>query len=246
MRAIIIDDEQSGIDTLSVIIEMHIKEVKVVAASTHAEKGIELIENYKPEIVFLDVNMPQMDGFQLLERLNWKGFNLIFVTAHQEFALKAIKNNALDYLLKPIDYEELLKTIERIKSKEARSEEKFNYGELQDIVQHSLKQRILINLRSGMEYVNLSDIVYLESQSNYTKIYLTDSRELLTAKGLKEFEAQLCNPELPFMRVHHSFMVNLQHVSKYITANESIVMKDDCEVPLAKSKKDLFLTWLKE
>ena len=245
MRAIIIDDEQSGIDTLSTIIEMHIEEVKVVAHSTDAETGIQLIENYKPEIVFLDVNMPKMDGFQLLERLTWKEFNLIFITAHQEYALKAIKNNAIDYLLKPIDYEDLQNTIGRIKQKDLGAEQKFNYNELHGIVQQSQKNRILINLRSGIEYININDIIYLESQSNYTKIFLLDAQELLTSKGLKEFESRLCSPDLTFMRVHHSFIINLQCVSKYLTASETIVLKDDSQIPLAKSKKESFLKWLK-
>ncbi|MCW3109714.1 MAG: two component transcriptional regulator, LytTR family, partial [Segetibacter sp.] len=132
LRAIIIDDEQKGIDTLNLLIEMFIKEVKVVAHSTNATTSLALIENYKPEIVFLDINMPEMNGFELLEKLNWKDFNLIFTTAHQEYAIRAIKNNAIDYLLKPIDYEDLLLAVERIK-KQLSSEvsvSKFNYSEL--------------------------------------------------------------------------------------------------------------------
>ena len=101
LRAVIIDDEQKGINSLKLLIERFIKDVKIVGETTEAYRGIELIEDYKPEIVFLDIKMPHMDGFELLQKLNFKEFDLIFTTAHNEFALKAIKNNALDYLLKP-------------------------------------------------------------------------------------------------------------------------------------------------
>lgn len=246
LRAIIVDDEQKGIDTLSLLIEMFVKDVKVVATSTDAFGAIELIENYKPEVVFLDINMPEMNGFELLEKISWKDFNLIFTTAHQEFAIRAIKNNAIDYLLKPIDHEDLSLAIERIKLQLNNSHvtDKFNYNELLGIIQQSQKNRLLINSRSGIETIEMNDIVCLESQSNYTKIYLADSRTLLTSKTLKEFENQLCLPELSFMRVHHSFIVNLNRVSKYLKTTDNIVLNDDLQVPVAKSRKDVFFKWL--
>src|SRR5689334_2979535 len=107
LRAIIVDDEETGITTLRILIGKHIPDVKVVAVCTRAREAVELIANYKPEIVFLDISMPEMDGFELLEKLEWKNFNLIFTTAHQEYALKALKQNALDYLLKPVYHKEL-------------------------------------------------------------------------------------------------------------------------------------------
>src|SRR5882757_6418332 len=105
-RAIIIDDELSGVNTLKLLIEKYIPSVRVVAISTDPENGIRLIEDYKPDVVFLDISMPKMNGFELLSRLNYKGFKLVFTTAHEEYAIKAIKNKAFDYLLKPIDVEE--------------------------------------------------------------------------------------------------------------------------------------------
>src|SRR5687768_2248941 len=107
LRAIIIDDEQIGVATLKQLIELHSKEVRLVATATEAEKGVELIEDYRPDIVFLDINMPGMNGFELLEQLRYKDFKLVFTTAHEKYALQAIKNKAHDYLLKPIDVQEL-------------------------------------------------------------------------------------------------------------------------------------------
>src|SRR5688500_4469180 len=117
LRSVIIDDEQKGIDSLKMLIELFIPELKVVAETTRPELSLELIENYMPEIVFLDINMPDMNGFQVLEKLQWREFHLVFTTAHQEYGLKALKNNAFDYLLKPIDHEELQETVRKIKNK---------------------------------------------------------------------------------------------------------------------------------
>lgn len=246
LRAIIVDDEQKGIDTLKILIELFIQDVKVVAESTAAGASIELIENYKPEIVFLDINMPEMSGFDLLEKLQWRDFNLVFTTAHQEYALRALKNNAIDYLLKPIDHEDLKLTVERIQTKltqDLTETARFNYYELLENRHQKQKQRILINSRTGVEYIDINDIVFLESQSNYTKIALKNNREILSSKTLKEFETQLCT-EHSFMRIHHSFIINLKRVSRYLKTEELVVMDDEQKIPLAKSRKDDFYIWL--
>lgn len=248
LRAIIVDDEQKGIDSLSLLINFFVKEVKVVATSTSAKAAIELIENYKPEIVFLDINMPEMNGFELLEKLTWKEFNLIFTTAHQEYALRALKNDAIDYLLKPIDHEDLRSSIDKVIAQVTSSNNsvlKFNYNELLKTLQNIKKQHLVVNSRSGIESIDTNELVYMESHSNYTKLFLKDSREILTSKTLKEFENLLCAEESKFMRVHHSFIVNLNFVTRYIKTSEELVMSNEQKVPLAKSKKDVFFGWLK-
>lgn len=246
LRAIIIDDEQKGINALKLLIRMFIENIKIVAQSTSGAKGIELIENYKPEIVFLDINMPEMNGFDLLEKLKWKDFNLIFTTAHQEYALKALKNNAVDYLLKPIDYEDLRLAVNRIIAKVSLENHsmKFNYVELLQTIRQSNKQKILINSKTGVESIYVTEIEYLESQSNYTIIYLIDSREILATKTLKELEIQLRTEDSAFMRIHHSFIVNLNKVLRYIKTSESVVMKSGRKIPVAQRRRSLFFKWL--
>src|SRR3954464_1482839 len=118
LRAIIIDDEYKGISTLKTLVEEYIRDVRVVAETTSAGEAIRLIEDYKPEIVFLDINMPEMSGFELLEKLRWRNFSLVFITAHQQYALKALKNNAVDYLLKPVDYTELQAAVAKIQKQQ--------------------------------------------------------------------------------------------------------------------------------
>lgn len=225
LRAIIIDDEQKGINTLKILIDKHIQEIKVVADFTKASDGIIAIENYKPEIVFLDINMPEMTGFELLEKLNWRGFNLVFTTAHQEHALKALKINAIDYLLKPIDYKELQFAIVKIKQQIAENkveQNQFDYDKLISTVNQYQRKKIIINSKTGIESIDLPDIICLESNSNYTQISLNNERNILTSKTLKEFDSQLCIGENNFMRVHNSFVINLHKVLRYLKDEEAI------------------------
>ncbi|MBA2613209.1 MAG: response regulator transcription factor [Bacteroidetes bacterium] len=247
LRAIIIDDEQKGINTLKILAEKHLYDVTVVAECTKASDGIELIKNYKPEIVFLDINMPEMNGFELLEKLSWKNFHLVFTTAHQEYALKALKINAIDYLLKPIDYRDLQSAIDRIKDRIDEREinrNEFDYNKLLNTINAYHRKKIIINSKSGVESIELPEIIHLESMSNYTQICLNDSRKIMTSKTLKEFDAQLCASENNFMRIHNSFIINLHKVSRYLKDEETIIMQTNQKIPLAKSRKEEFFRWM--
>lgn len=245
LRAIIIDDEKKGINTLRILVEKFIQEVRIVAQSTKAADAIELIEDYKPEIVFLDINMPGMNGFELLEKLKWKNFSLIFVTAHHEYALKALKNNAVDYIMKPIDHQELRIAVNKVKAKMEAVNTVFPThvyeSLLNDINQHN-KNKVLVNLRSGIETLNAAEIIFLESRSNYTYIHLSDLRVVITSKTLKDFEDPLCTDH-NFMRVHKSFVINLNKISRYIKT-QHIIMVSDHKIPLGKSRKENFHMWL--
>ncbi|MBL7932064.1 MAG: response regulator transcription factor [Bacteroidia bacterium] len=248
LRSIIIDDEDKGIDSIELLLKRYVPEVKIVSTTTDPEEAIELIENYKPEIIFLDINMPEMDGFELLENLKWKDFNLVFTTAHQEYALRALKNNAIDYLLKPIDHHELKSAVERIQKRMAEQNDalwKFNYNELLQDIQKKQKQRIIIHTRSGVESIDLDNIICLQAESNYTYIFLDGGEKIVTTKTLKEFENQLCEDNNKFMRVHNSYIVNLNKVVRLIKSSDTAVLKDDFKVPISKSKRDDFYAWLK-
>lgn len=245
LRAVIIDDEQPGINSLRILIQKFVKDVKVVAETTRGADAIELIENYQPEIVFLDIHMPGMNGFEVLDRLSWKNFALIFTTAHREYALKALKNNAVDYLLKPVDYQDILVAVEKIKARlttPGNEQNMLMYQKLlQEMGQHS---KLVVNSKVSIENIDLSEVLYLESRSNYTHIHLQGSKPALVSKTLKIFESSLCKDELGFMRVHHSFIVNLRKVSRYIKLTDTIVMVEGQKIPLAKSRKAPFFEWL--
>jgi two-component system LytT family response regulator len=246
LRAIIIDDEETGITTLNLLIEKHIPDVKVVAVCSGPREAIELIENYKPEIVFLDISMPEMDGFELLEKLEWKNFNLIFTTAHQEYGLKALKYNAFDYLLKPVYHKELRLAIDRIKELQVMQQataKNFDYTILNEINQVKLN-KLGVPSKDGVEYIDPSEIVSMQSKANYTLVCLENGREILTPRRLGEFETLLCSDNINFMRVHHSFIINLHKVSRYIKEADDIIMVNNQKVPLSKSRREAFFKWL--
>lgn len=248
LRALIIDDEQKGIDTLKLLIEKHLTDIKVVAETTQPLKGVQLIENYRPEVVFLDISMPGMNGFELLEKLEWKNFNLVFTTAYREHALRAIKLNAVDYLLKPIDHKELQVAVERIKAKVTATDKitgSFNYESLLSSLEHnSIKTKFPLNLKMGIEYIDVSEIVSLESISNYTQISFDNEKKILSSRTLKDFDLQLCSNNVNFMRVHHSFIINLKKVIRYTKDNDIILMSDQQQIPVSKSRKEMFHNWL--
>jgi two-component system LytT family response regulator len=246
LRAIIIDDEEAGITTLKLLIERHIHDVKVVATCNGSTEAIEVIENYKPDIVFLDISMPEMDGFELLEKLEWKNFNLVFTTAHQEYALKALKQNAVDYLLKPVYHKELRLTIDRIRNQQATQQinaGSLDYTLLNKINQHKFN-KLGITSKNGVEYLDPFEIINMESRANYTLVCLEDGKEILTPRRLGEFEILLCSENINFMRVHHSYIINLHKVIRYIKEADDIVMVNNQRVPLSKSRKENFVRWL--
>jgi two-component system LytT family response regulator len=190
--------------------------------------------------------MPEMNGFELLEKLTWRNFNLVFTTAHREHAVKALKHNAVDYLLKPVDHEDLQAAINKIAGKIAsgEAENKFNFSTLLGALNPAGRHKMIINSKSGIESININEIIYLESRSNYTHIHLLNSRLILTSKTLKEFEDYLCVTNCSFMRIHNSFIINLNKVLRYLKAEECVVLNDEQKVPISKSKKDAFYTWL--
>src|SRR5688572_21425001 len=217
LRAVIIDDEQRGINTLKLLVQKFVaNDVKVVAETTEAEKGVSLIEDYKPEIVFLDINMPFLNGFQVLELLNYREFHLIFTTAHEEFALKAIKNNALDYLLKPIVAEHLKEAVEKAKNKIASKQSQPDLAKLFSELKSENRSRFPITNKDGTDYVYIEDIIRLEADSNYTKVILVNGKIGLNPKTLKEYETMLCTPNSHFMRIHQSHIVNLKYVNRFL------------------------------
>ena len=245
LRAVIIDDEKKGIDSLSILIQKFAEDVKVVAHTTQAADAIELIESYRPEIVFLDIQMPGMNGFEILEKLKQRNFCLVFTTAHEEYALKALKNNAVDYLLKPIGRDDLKLAMERIRERLSGSEpEKADYEKLLSQLYQNNRNKLLINSKTGIEYIDLRDICWIESKSNYTFIYLSASHKILTSRTLKELEVLLCQADHHFIRVHNSFIVNLNKVQRFLKVEDIIIMADGQQIPLSKSRKPEFFKWL--
>lgn len=245
LRALIIDDEQKGINSLKLVLEKFTTQVKVVAETTDSEKGIELIENFKPEIVFLDINMPGYNGFEVLKKLSFRDFNLIFTTAHEEYAIQALRENAIDYLLKPIDADDLKQAVAKVERLLAEKQKPVAVDSLLNYLNNQKQSKIPFNTKDRVEYIDKKEIVRLEADSNYTTVYLADNSKIMVSKTIGEYDELLCNNEHQFMRVHQSHIVNLQHVVRYLPEDGGVVVTStNSKLPLSKSKKDEFLNWL--
>lgn len=235
LRAVIIDDERSGLNSLQLLINKHISNVKVVGATTNAEQGIQVIEDYRPEIVFLDISMPHIDGFALLERLEYRDFNLVFTTAHQEYALQAIKHHAFDYLLKPIDAHELKNSIDSIIAERNKLSVPRKSGN---------PRAIGVSVKDGIIFIRQSDIIRLEASGSYTTFFLENKVKHIASKSLKEYEAQL-DPDL-FYRCHNSHVINLKKVSKFVSHDGLFAeMSDGSLAEIARKNKEPFLDLLR-
>ncbi len=245
LRAIIIDDEISGIKSLKVLIERYVKDVNIIAESTDPKEGLKFIDNYRPDVVFLDINMPEMNGLELIDKLAYKDFKLIYTTAHAEHALKALKLGTTDYLLKPIDKDELIIAVDKVNSllQEERMFTDFTGRLEQAITQPDKKNKILISDKETVEYCDQDDIIRVEARSNYSLVVFKDKRQMLISKTLKEFEKQLCLPNnSAFIRVHQSHIINIQHCIRYKREEGGLIeMLDEAQVSLSIQKKDEFL-----
>lgn len=234
LRAIIIDDEKSGIETLKILASRNAELIRVVGSTMNPVEGIDLIEDYKPDVVFLDISMPAMSGFDVLDKLNFRDFKLVFTTAHKEYALQAIKSKAFDYLLKPINNEDYKKCLESVYME-------FGKGKPGIEVPPAL---IDVQVKDGIIYIRQSDIVRLEASRSYTVIYLENDVKHVASKSLVDFENKL-DPST-FFRCHKSHIINLQKVKKFVNHNGFyVVMNNGSMADVSKNQKDLLIDRLK-
>lgn len=231
MRIVLIDDEPIGLDTLEVMIERLNLQVQIVASTTDPVEGIELIEKLKPDAVFLDINMPEIDGIQLIEKLKFRDFKLVFTTAHSKYAIDAIKHKAYDYLLKPIDAQELKSCIE---------------GIITDLNISNSKQRkfIELNVNDGVLFIKQDDIIRIMAEGSYSNIYIKDDKSFLASKNLKFLEA-LLDPTM-FFRCHQSYIINLKEITKLLSQDGyKVLMSDGSTAEVSKRCKDELLSKMK-
>ncbi len=241
IRAIIIDDEVQCIETLASLLKECCPEVYVMDECRSAQKGLHAIEKLKPDLVFLDVEMPVMNGFEMLERLPTINFELVFTTSYDHHAIRAIRLSALDYLLKPIDKEELKTAMQRVDHKLRPSVSQQLEILLGKVRQPSLHiNKIALPTMEGLHMVNVENIISCQSDSNYTIIQLKGKQKIIVSKTLKDIEDML--EGFSFIRVHHSYMVNINEVNKYVKGEGGyLVMSDNSVIDVSRSKKELVL-----
>ena len=236
LSAILIDDEPDCIRLLASQLKEHCPQVQVVGQFTSSLEGLHAIREMKPDVVFLDVEMPEMNGFAMLEELDDIPFSLIFITAYNEFAIKAFRYSALDYLLKPLDTHELQEAV-----KKAEKRQRIDQGQI-EMLQSQLQrgqhpQKIAVPSQSGVAFIELKDLIYCEADSNYTKLFLTTGKNYLLSKTLREVQQVL--EERNFLRVHRQFLVNLDHIKMYHKGEAAyLVMNGGPNIPVAKNQKE--------
>jgi two-component system LytT family response regulator len=242
MKVAIVDDEVHCVEGLVLHLKSMFPETEIVYKGTKPEEALLALPAAKPDLLFLDVEMPNMNGFELLDQLTDCTFDVIFITAYSQYAIKAFKAKAINYLLKPIDDTELQNVIQEWKedkdTKSKLSSEKLdallNYLKREGI----LKNKIAVSVAEGSEFIETNDILYCQGQNNYTFLYLSDNRKLVISKTLKDFEKLL--DKYFFLRIHKSFLINPNHIKKYIKSDGGyLIMQNEKSIPVSKNKKEL-------
>ena len=239
IRALVIDDENRTRELISKMINSFGLEINAISSGESVSSGLAAIEEHNPDVVFLDIQMPDGTGFDLLKAIPNKNFEVVFITAHEEFAIKAIKFSALDYILKPIDPEELKQTVVRVLQTIENKKDEKQFEALQYNLQSSQKRKLVLKTQEIIHIVELDTIIRCEADKNYTSFFLTGGKKIIVSRTLKEYENLLNGYN--FLRVQQSHLINLDFVARYDKGNGgSVIMKDDSEVPLSPAKRELF------
>ena len=241
LRAILVDDELSSLQNLQSKLVEFCPDVEVVATAQKPEDAILFIRQHKPDVIFLDIEMPRMNGFRMLDELGELDFEIIFTTAYNHYAVDAIRISAFDYLMKPVAIKELQNAVERLaKYRQTHTRDKL------DVLRQSLsptksqEEKIAIPTNEGLEFIPIKNILHIESSSNYSKIFLTDGKNILVTKLLKDFE-DILEP-YNFFRVHNSHLINLAYIKKYIRGEGGqVVMQNGDVIDVARRKKEEFI-----
>ncbi len=244
LKAIIIDDEPKAIESLSWELDNFKKEIAVIATFNDPKKGISFLSENTIDCLFLDIEMPTMDGFQLLEKLDNKNFAVVITTAYNEYAIKAIKNEAIDYLLKPIDSDELEQTLKKIIKYKQNNTNTVEILEktLTSFNQKLNQRKITINTDGKLIFLNPDDILFVASSGNYSTIHTSNDKKIVVTKKLKEIEALL--PSDVFFRVHNSYIISLTKIKEFIKTDGYVVLDNNHKVPVSRQRKSTFLNKL--
>lgn len=241
VRAIIVDDEEYSCESLQTLLERYCPEVTVIDVCTSGEAALKSINKHAPDLLFLDIEMPHMNGFELLKKLDAVTFQLIFTTSYDQYAIKAIRFSALDYLLKPIDREELKGAVGKaIQKLEQPLPQQLNIL-LQKLSNSSASvQKIALPTMEGLQMVPVDTIIHCASDSNYTNLFLRGGKKIIVSKTLKDIEEML--EDYSFLRVHHSHLVNTNEIERYIKGEGGyLILSDGTSVDVSRSRKEQLL-----
>lgn len=248
LKTILVDDEPRGLSSLRQLLEYSCPQVEVLALCSNAEEAKAAITATHPQLVFLDIAMPEKSGFELLQELGPRHFEVIFVTAHNDFMLRAFQFSCVDYLLKPVVDKQLVNAVDRAAM---RLQQKADTGNIETLL-HNLtardrgqKPKICITSVQGFQVIKLPDIIYCEASGNYTIFHLDNQPSVCAARTILEYETVL--EDSGFVRIHKSFLVNLEHVKQYHRGEGgTIIMTNHAELDVSRRRKDLFIEKMKE
>lgn len=244
IKAIIVDDEPYCCEALDTLLSRYCPQVKVAGICYSGKDALQEIKEQEPQLLFLDIEMPQMNGFELLQKIPKPGFDLIFTTSYDQYAIKAIRFSALDYLLKPIDRDELQAAVNKVTERNQPPLTQQLELLLQKI-QTPARQinKVAMPTLEGLQMVTVDTIISCESDSNYTIVFLKNKQKIVVSRTLKDIEEML--EDYSFVRIHHSYLVNINEINKYVKGEGGyVVMSDGSAVDVARSKKELLLKTL--
>ena len=241
IRAILIDDELPSLQNLEQKITEFCPDIKIIGSTQKPEEAIQLIEHSRPDVIFLDIEMPRMNGFKMLEEIREKDFDIVFTTAYSLYAIDAVRISAFDYLVKPVSVKDLQNCVARLfKDQAKQTPEKLDVLRQNLSDSRSQNDKITISTNEGVEFIEIKNILRIESSSNYSKMFFTDGKSLLVTKLLKDFE-EILTP-YRFYRIHNSHLINLSYIKKYIRGDGGqVVMQNDEIIDVARRKKEEFL-----
>ena len=241
IRSIIVDDELNSRESLRILVEEFCQGIQVNALCQDVSEAVVAIDKFDPDIVFLDIQLQRETGFDLLTRVKDGRFEVIFTTAYSEYAIKAFKFSAIDYLLKPIDVEELKAAVQKVQKQFTDNVASRLQHLLQNLTTSSSDNyKIALPTAEGLTFVKVGDILYCEASSNYTEITVTDNKKHIVSRTLKEYEDLLGDQN--FYRIHHSTLINLNQIKKYVRGDGGyVIMNNDKALDVSKRKKDGFL-----
>ncbi|MEH6679711.1 MAG: LytTR family DNA-binding domain-containing protein [Sediminicola sp.] len=243
LEAVIVDDEIKALQSLTWELTNFSHEIKVIASFTDPFEALSYLEKNSPDCLFLDIEMPTMDGFQFIQKLTNKNFPVVITTAYNQYAIKALKNDAIDYLLKPIDTDDLNETIVKIKKFNSKN---YSSERLEKILlnfnSNSIQKKITINTDGKLLFLENDEILYAESDGNYTTLFLIDGQKIVLTKKLKEVNELL--PRDSFFRVHNSYIINLNKIKEFLKTDGYVVLQSNHKIPVSRQKKSDFLDLL--
>lgn len=240
INTVIIDDEQNNIDNLSILLHTHCPHVRVLASALNAHEGEQIIVKNKPDLVFLDIQMPEKNGFDMLKSLNAFDFEIIFVTAFDQYGIQAVKFSAIDYLLKPINIDDLKQAVQKATMKSTQKKHNAQLENLIQLVQQKQQKqfhRIALQSTKETRFVEPDKIMRCESSNNYTTFFLSNGEKILTSKPIFEYEEML--HDYGFVRCHQSHLVNKTFIKSWIKEEGGfLLMEDNTQIPISRHKKE--------